>query len=258
MTEQTPGPRRSLILPGIFAGLGMVVLCSLGAWQLQRLAEKAAFVERLSSQKALTPAALPAEALWGKLDLDASDLSRVRLAGTWLPEASATVRVVMPEPQPGERKLGGFGRYLVTAVRLDTGGIVLVNRGFAPEARHAGLPPPSGRAELTGILRKPEAPNAFTPAADVARRDFHMRDPASLAAAMTLSAAPFMVEAERGTDAMTPPVGVDVIDLIARIPNNHLQYAFTWFGLAATLLGVFLVFARSLRRQTGVSQESAL
>jgi surfeit locus 1 family protein len=26
------------------------------------------------------------------------------------------------------------------------------------------------------------------------------------------------------------------------IPNNHLQYAFTWFGLAATLLGVYLVY----------------
>jgi surfeit locus 1 family protein len=251
VTEQTPAPRRSLILLSGFAGLGMVVLCSLGAWQLQRLAEKAAFLERLAVQKALTPAALPAEAMWGKLDLDASDLARVRLAGTWLPDASATVRVVMPEPQPGERKLGGFGRYLVTAVRLDTGGIVLVNRGFAPEARHVSLPPPSGRAELTGILRKPEAPNAFTPAADAGRRDFHMRDPVPIADAMNLSAAPFMIEAERGADAMTPPVGVDFNDLIARIPNNHLQYAFTWFGLAATLLGVFMVFARSLRRQAG-------
>jgi surfeit locus 1 family protein len=27
------------------------------------------------------------------------------------------------------------------------------------------------------------------------------------------------------------------------LPNNHLQYAFTWFGLAACLIGVFSVFA---------------
>ena len=27
------------------------------------------------------------------------------------------------------------------------------------------------------------------------------------------------------------------------LPNNHLQYAFTWFGLAACLIGVFSVYA---------------
>lgn len=251
MNHQMPAPRRSLVVLAVFAGLGIAVLCSLGAWQLQRLAEKAAFLQRLSSQQGATPVALPAEAAWGTLDLDAADLTRVALAGSWLPDAHATVRVVMPEPQPNERKLGGFGRYLVTAVRLDSGGIVLVNRGFAPEGRYAAVPPPSGRAELTGILRKPEVPNAFTPAADVARRDFHMRAPAPMAAALNLSVAPFMVEAERSSDALTPPVGVDFKELVARVPNNHLQYAFTWFGLAATLLAVFLVFARSLLRQNG-------
>jgi surfeit locus 1 family protein len=32
--------------------------------------------------------------------------------------------------------------------------------------------------------------------------------------------------------------------MIARIPNNHLQYAVTWFAFAATLVGVFGFFAR--------------
>lgn len=245
----------SLVLLTIFAATGIVILCWLGFWQLQRMAEKAAFLTRLTAQQSASPAALPAQVDWAKLDLNAADLTRVRITGTWLPQASATVRVVMPdakpnENRPGTRKPTGFGRYLVTALRLDGGGIVLINRGFAPESEYAALPAPTGRAELSGILRKPEAANSFTPAADLPRRDFHMREPASIAAALNLSAAPFMVEAERLPGLVVLPMGTDIAELVARIPNNHLQYALTWFGLAATLAGVFIVFVRGGRRKT--------
>jgi surfeit locus 1 family protein len=33
------------------------------------------------------------------------------------------------------------------------------------------------------------------------------------------------------------------------IPNNHLQYAITWFLLAAALLVIYGVYVRSLRRR---------
>ncbi|MGL4437681.1 MAG: SURF1 family protein [Bosea sp. (in: a-proteobacteria)] len=240
---------RSLVLLSIFALTGIIILCWLGAWQLQRMSEKAAFLSRLGAQQKANPAAIPVEADWARLDLDAADLTRVSINGTWLPQASATVRVVMPDARPGERKPAGFGRYLVTALRLDSGGIILVNRGFAPETQQAALPAPTGRADITGILRKPEMANSFTPPPDVPRRDFHMRDPASIAAALNLSAAPFMVEAERGTGPIMLPMGTDITELIARIPNNHLQYALTWFGLAATLACVFIVFVRAGRRR---------
>jgi surfeit locus 1 family protein len=240
-------PARGLGLLSVVVLVAVAILCGLGTWQLQRLGEKRAFLDRLAAQADAPPQALPPAAAWSQLDLAATDLMRVRLSGTWLPQASATVRVAMPEPPPGTRGLGGFGRYLITAVRLDTGGIVLVNRGFAPEAMQAALPAPTGRAEIIGFVRQPEAGNAFTPAGDAARRDFHVRDPAIIAPALGLAVAPFMVEAERAGDAMTAPVGVVARELIARIPNNHLQYALTWFGLALTLVGVFVAFVRSQR-----------
>lgn len=245
---QKPARPGSLVLLTFLAATGIVILCGLGFWQLQRMGEKAAFLARLGAQQAASPVGLPAQGDWSRLDLDAADLTRVRVTGTWLPQASATVRVVMPDAKPGERKPAGFGRYLVTALRLDGGGIVLVNRGFAPEADQAALPAPTGRADLVGILRKPEAANPFTPAPDLPRRDFHMRDPASISAALNLNTAPFMVEAERAPGPVVLPMGTDIGELIARIPNNHLQYAFTWFGLAATLAGVFVVFVRGGRR----------
>jgi surfeit locus 1 family protein len=239
--------RRSRTVLILCALVGVAVLLGLGAWQLQRRAEKEAFLARLAEQAAAPPAPLPADL--GADPLAALDLRRVRITGTWLPQASATVRVVMGDASGSNRGPQGFGRYLITAVKLDDGRILLVNRGFAPEAAQGALPAPTGRATLTGLLRRPEAPNAFTPAADIARRDFHVRDPASIAAALNLPSQPVMLELERGPDPTVLPVGVDARELIARIPNNHLQYALTWFGLALTLVGVAGAFLFSQRRR---------
>ncbi len=237
------------------AALGFAVLCGLGSWQLQRLNEKNAFLATLAAEAERAPASLPADANWTRLDLDSLDLRRVALAGEWLPGTQATVRVVMPETLAGGLR-GGFGRYAIQALRLDAGGIVLVNRGFVAESEIRRLSEASGRAALTGILRKPEAGNAFTPRGDAGQRDFHLRDPAPIAAALGLQAAPFMVEAERAPGAAAYPLGVDVRELIGRVPNNHLQYAFTWFGLAATLIGVLLAYLRSRSREAGEGPSS--
>lgn len=251
-----PAPPRSTLLLGVLAGLALIVLCGLGTWQLQRLNEKSAFLSRLAAQAEAAPAPLPPEGRWAALELDSADLTRVRIEGEWLPEARATVRVTMGDSggggiTGGARQAGalpgGFGRYLIQALRLDTGGVVLVNRGFAPEAQVADLPPATGRAALTGILRKPEPANPFTPPANPSTRDFFVRDPAAIAAALGLTAAPFMVEAERAPGATGTPLGVDIRELIARVPNNHLQYALTWFGLALTLAALFVAYLRSQR-----------
>ena len=52
--------------------------------------------------------------------------------------------------------------------------------------------------------------------------------------------APFYVEADATPNPGGWPKGGQTrLD----IPNNHLQYAMTWFGIAATLVGVFTAFA---------------
>ncbi len=52
--------------------------------------------------------------------------------------------------------------------------------------------------------------------------------------------APFYVEQE----TPVPPGGLPQPGkLVVSLPDNHLQYAVTWFGLAAVLAGVFIAFA---------------
>lgn len=240
--------RQKLLLPTLLTVIGVGVLCLLGSWQLQRMVEKHAFIARLQAQAGGPPSAIPAAADWPRLDPARIDLQRVEARGTYL-DGIAGVRTTIAAGPPGTRQLSGFGRWVFQGFRLDDGATILVNRGFVPEERYASIAPASGPATVAGFLRAPEARNNFTPDDLPARREFYTRDPAAIAASLGLPGAPFYLEAERSGDGMTPPAGVDVKELIARIPDNHLQYAVTWFGLALTLIGVFGVFAWQNRRR---------
>lgn len=246
------GNGRRLLWPALLSLLGVTILCTLGTWQLLRMSEKRAFIERLSAQAAGAPAAMPASSGWAALDPAALDLTRVAAAGSFIDGPVASVRTTIASGGPGTRQLTGFGRWIYQGFRLNDGGVVLVNRGFVPENRLGEIKPAAGPATVTGFLRAPEGRGSFTPSDLPTQREFYTRDPAAIAASLGLGpAAPFYLEAERQGDGLTPPAGVDAKELIARIPDNHLSYALTWFGLAATLIGVFAAFAWQGRRKAG-------
>jgi surfeit locus 1 family protein len=94
--------------------------------------------------------------------------------------------------------------------------------------------------EVVGVLRWPEQPGLFTPAADPAKNLWFARDPTAIAQAKGLGpVAPFYVEQE------SPPVpgGLPRAGALqALLPNNHLGYAITWYGLALVLAGSFSVW----------------
>ncbi len=248
-----PSPGRPRLLwPALLSILGVAILCTLGSWQIARMSEKRVFIDRLAAQAAGAPAAMPATASWGSLDPAALDLTRVSASGSFIDGPFAGVRTTIAAGERGTRQLAGFGRWIFQGFRLSDGGVILVNRGFVPEGRLGEIKPASGPATVTGFLRAPEARGSFTPADLPANREFYTRDPAAIAASLGLgAAAPFYLEAERQGDGLTPPAGVDAKELIARIPDNHLSYALTWFGLALTLIGVFAAFAWQGRRKAG-------
>ena len=98
-----------------------------------------------------------------------------------------------------------------------------------------------GPVKIVGALRWPDTRHWFTPNDDAAHNLWFNRDPHAIAAAKGLGAvAPFFVEME----APVPPGGLPSPGkIVVNLPDNHLQYAITWYGLAAALAGVFVVFA---------------
>ena len=134
--------------------------------------------------------------------------------------------------------------HVLTPFTSDAGRTYLVDRGavpkemLAPATRSAGQP--QAALTITGIWRTPDAPGAFTPAPDTAHRIWYARDLQAIAAADHIRlAAPVVIEADATPNpGGWPRGGQTVVDL----PNNHLSYAFTWFGLAAGLIGVYLAY----------------
>jgi surfeit locus 1 family protein len=234
---------RRLLWPAIFTLIAFVFLCELGFWQLQRLAWKEdliARVERRQQQSVAVP--IPAERDWPNVGTERDEYRRVKAEGKYRYGRESFAYALLSNPRG---KFSGPGYWVMTPLELAGGGIVIVNRGFVPmdrmdlTTRNAG--PESAETTVTGLLRMPERRSWFTPPDDAARRIWQERDPAAIAKAYGLArVAPFYIDADQSGPNGYPQGG----ETRLTFPNDHLQYAVTWFGLALALLGVFLVYAR--------------
>lgn len=218
--------------------IAIALLVGLGSWQLARLSWKTDLLTRVTERMAEEPVALPPPDEWTSLDLSAWSYRRVRAEGTFDHGHEARVYVNLAEHRG---PLKGPGYFLLTPLRLKGGGVVIVNRGFAPQGAVGLAARPEGEVEVTGPLREAEDRNMFTPADDPGRRLFFARDPRAIAEGLHVeNAAPFTVDAEVAPGAgPNPQAGETRVSF----PNRHLEYALTWYGLAATLAAVFGAFA---------------
>lgn len=232
------GAWRDLIAPGLAALIALAILIGLGTWQVERKAWKENLIGRILAESKADPVEPPLASAWDPAD----EFRHVRVKGRFLNDKETLVHGLAPGETPG-RALQGY--YVITPFVRDVGGTVLVNRGFVPTELKSQSDRTNGVIEgetsLTGILRASEPRGLFVPAPDPAKGEWFNRDVPGIAAARGLSdVMPYLIEADAVPGQTTWPRGGQLrVDL----PNNHLQYAFTWFGIAACLVGVFGVFA---------------
>ncbi len=245
-TQEAPR-RRGLVLPAIFLLTALGVLVGLGTWQLERRAWKEALIAELDRKLAMPPVALPARERWPQLNAPQDEFRRVRLSAEFLPGEEALVYSSGSSLRPDAT---GPGYWVFSPARLVDGSIVTVNRGFVPEGKQdpktRAQGNPSGVIDITGAMRWPEARGTFTPQDDAARGLWFTRDPAAMAAAKNWGAvAPFYIDQE----APDAPGGLPKAGPIKpALPNNHLQYAVTWYGLALVMLIAAGFFVHARRR----------
>jgi len=250
------GPIRKLLIPTIAAAAALFVLLNLGFWQLDRLAWKEHLIDQVEQGVSKDPVAAPGPDAWGTLE-ETDDYRHVEVTGEFLPDA-VYYYIALSDPAG---PVGGPGEMAYAPFRTSEGWTVLVNRGFLPQdlpanLRQKALVPPEGQMELTGLLRLSEKPNWTTPEPNPADRIWFARDTDAMGEALGLDAAglaPYSIDLDA---AFTPSAGLPQAgETIVRFKNDHLGYALTWFGLAATLVGVFLTYAASIlwprNRQAG-------
>jgi surfeit locus 1 family protein len=214
-----------------------LLLCGLGTWQMGRKTWKEGLLAQRAALAAQTPAE-PGDALFQPGGI--AEYTRLRLSGRFHHDKE---RYWFADGREGS------GYHVYTPFEIPGKGILWVNRGYIPKrlrdpaTRIAGQL--QGTASVIGVVRYPGERNRFTPDNDVARNQWYWRDlPALQASAFAPNQpyAPVMVDAE----ALPSNPGGWPDGGAAQVPlsNRHLEYALTWYALAATLIAVFCVFAR--------------
>jgi surfeit locus 1 family protein len=269
-----------LLWPTVAALAGLAVLIGLGTWQLERKRWKEDLLAKIAERVHAPPIPL--------VDLKLEDLPRwlrenlpggkglllrvdedkdedkgdfeyrhVSVTGRFLHDKEQYLYAPTP---------AGLGWHVYAPLQIAPGKVVWINRGFVPDARKAPATRPEGQVagevEVKGLVRLPRGQGLFTPQNDVQKNLWYWPD----IAAMTRAAfpegpgnapggpqrprsLPLVIDADGQPE---PPGGLPKGGVTRlQLPNRHLEYAVTWYGLALTLIGVYLAFAISRWRAAG-------
>jgi surfeit locus 1 family protein len=221
--------------------IGLAILLALGTWQVKRLAWKEGLIASIETRMAGAPEPL------ASIEQRFSETKDV----DYFPVAVTGTVMNGAEQYFLSTHDGQSGWNVYAPLHLADGRVLMLNRGFVPyELRDPAKRPrsqPGGVQTVTGLARNPLAakPSSVTPDNDAKSNTWYWKDLNGMAANAGVAPdrlLPFFVDDWSERSAL-PVTRTTIISL----PNNHLQYAFTWYGLAAALAGVWgvMVFRRA-------------
>jgi surfeit locus 1 family protein len=238
---------RPMLWPTLATLAGLAILLGLGTWQVQRLQWKEALIAQLATRAHAAPVKLEialADAVSGA-DVE---YTHVTARGQFRHDLERFVYV------PGD---GDWGYHVITPLDLGAGRAILINRGYIPRQlldpakRSAGQP--GAQVEVTGLLRRPPPARPwYIPAGDLKSNTWSWPEMGGIAQSMygaSGAALPSLfIDADAGKAGSVPAGGATRMEL----SNRHLEYAITWYALAATLAGIYaFAWVRHLRAQRG-------
>ncbi|WP_299611480.1 SURF1 family protein [uncultured Tateyamaria sp.] len=197
-----------------FGLIGAAILIGLGVWQVQRLAWKQELLARIETQISGPPLTVN----------EATEPTFQRYAPVAVTGSFGDGHIRML----ASRRTTGAVHRIIRPFEVADFGPILIDTGWLPnsaEVRGA----PEVRLTVVGNLDNPNEADNFTPAPDLDANLWFARDVPAMAE--VLGTRPIMVVLRDApeTDLGVTPWPVDT----AGIPNDHLQYAITWFSLAA-------------------------
>ena len=212
----------------------LVLSLSLGIWQMERREWKRDIIDRIAANQAAPPMTL--DKLLSGVPLR-HEYGRVKVSGTFEHghEFFLAARSLKNK----------VGLQVIVPLKTDDGRVVLFDRGWVPDRKAAtqAAAQPSGRVELTGLVRRSQTRARFAPE-NVPEKNFWFQ--ADVPLMRKMAGAPpdpkldtFFLE----SDATPNPGGIPVGGQTRlEIPNDHLQNAITWFLIALALAGVYLAY----------------
>jgi len=194
------------------------VLLSLGTWQLYRKEEKETLIQTMQTHRAL-----PAQNVDEKGDI--LPFQPLIAQGTFIPNQMIFLL--------SKTHQGKAGKLVLHVLRTQGGQYLLVQRGWTQEETVAF---PQGQILLEGTARVPTPPTLFQP--PNTPPSYFWIDLVHLSKEICHPLLPYYMVAKTSSDPAILP-----LDPLPTLPNNHLQYALTWYGLACVVL--FMLFYRN-------------
>lgn len=217
----------------VLAAAALAVLCVLGWWQLERLTWKLDLIAAVEARVDAEP--LPIDELIATQDPSLWEYAPVSATGRF--DHSREVHVF------GQNLGGQIGWFIFTPLIREGAAPVIVNRGFVPQA----LKDPLMRAEgqvagvvtVTGLARQSGSSNAFSPPPNFEVNEWYVRDRAAMASHMGVGEpVSLVIDSREDAPGGWPQGGQTRLEFT----NSHLGYALTWFGLALTMIGVYIAY----------------
>jgi len=210
--------------------LAFIILLSLGTWQLERLKWKQSLLKQISEQTSLPAIDLSYSIIH---NIKKYKNRKIKLEGNFSYDLSLTIfsRVYK----------GEVGRHMIVPMETKYGWL-LVNKGFIPEKNYTdylkeGYSP---FIKIEGIIHLPDYKSYFTPENNVNKGEWYYLNIEEIKQYIDLPLLEFVVfEAKSDNSARFPIAGQYRYN---NIPNDHLQYALTWFSLAIVLFIIMRIF----------------
>ena len=229
-----------LLIPTIMTAVALPILLWLGNWQLERKAWKEGLIAAIEQRAKAEPVELLTAYSATYPDEIGFEYLRAKVRGHFHHDKERYFYA--PDQQLGP------GAHVYTPFEIaGNRSIIFVNRGYVPDAlkdpatRSKGQT--EGEVEIVGLMRTPGVKGRFTPDNDVKRNLWFWRDFSGMFASAFENTerpyAPVFLDAEGEAPGGWPKGSATRLEL----PNRHLEYALTWFGLAGALLAVFIVYA---------------
>ena len=239
MTHEPMRLRDNRVLQGIALAGSFLFLLSLGTWQMERLRWKEELLADIATRAGAEAVEAPLSAA------DDPEYTPIFAVGEFRHDLEM---LLIPRTRAGVP-----GAHVLTPMERTDAPAVLVNRGFVPAEFEAAatrkISNPSGTVRIEGRLRVEHPPGSFVPDNHPASGVWYSIDLTAMAAATGLELAGYVLEAGKDANPGGWPEGGQTI---LSIRNTHLEYALTWYGLAAVLAVCVSVLAR--RERTGPAQ----
>jgi surfeit locus 1 family protein len=220
---------RRLVGMGVISVVGIILLIALGVWQVHRYKYKLGVQAQIHEAQLAPPV---------PLGPNPSPYEKVAVTGSWLAGKAALYGDQVRNAPAGPVR----GAQLIMPFRRDSGGTVLVDLGWVRGSTPRAVPVPAGRTEVSGYVRAPGRPGPFSARNDAAAGIFYTLDPKAIGAALGLhDVAPFTLVMLGPRPVAGGPVPAPALP---HPPNNSLQYALTWFGLALVVVFEYVFYVR--------------